>query len=107
MRGQMAIWTINSFAEFFMQIYGKYKPSYEAVTARVRIDREDFCAQLCTVRGIKVYPSQANYFTCGVTGGMTSRQLAVKLLKKNILIKDLTSKINNGKQYIRIAVRSK
>ncbi len=35
----------------------------------------------------------------------TSRELAVYLLGKNILIKDLTEKIGNGRQYIRLAVR--
>lgn len=37
---------------------------------------------------------------------MTSKALTVKLLEKNIFIKDLTDKNGfNGKQYVRIAVR--
>ena len=36
---------------------------------------------------------------------MSSEALAGRLLKKNILIKDLTGKIHNGKHYIRLAVR--
>ena len=33
--------------------------------------------------------------------------LAAELLKDNILIKDLSGKIDNGKQYIRIAIRDR
>lgn len=32
--------------------------------------------------------------------------MAGALLEDNILIKDLTSKIHNGKQYIRLAIRT-
>ena len=35
-----------------------------------------------------------------------SEELAGKLLKKNVLIKDLTGKIKNGRHYIRIAIRT-
>lgn len=104
---QMAIWNINSYAEFFMQIYGKYQSSYKAAVSQIRRDRDEFYLQLCKVEHIKVYPSQANYFMCELTGNMTSRKLVAGMLKRNILIKDLTSKIDNGRQYIRIAVRTK
>lgn len=35
-----------------------------------------------------------------------SLEVAGALLEDNILIKDLTSKIHNGKQYIRLAIRT-
>ena len=50
--------------------------------------------------------SQANYFMCELRGGCSSAEPAGKLLKRNILIKDLTGKIRNGKQYIKIAIRT-
>ena len=54
---------------------------------------------------VKPIPSQANYIMCEVTNGILSSELAVYLLKRNVLIKDLSHKINNGRQYIRLAVR--
>ena len=37
--------------------------------------------------------------------GITGHELCCLLLKKDILIKDLTKKVGDGKQYIRLAVR--
>ena len=39
------------------------------------------------------------------TDKYTGRTLAEKLLSEDIFIKDLTSKINNGRNYVRFAVR--
>lgn len=44
---------------------------------------------------------------CEVTGGKSSRELACYLLQHDIFIKDLTPKIHNGREYIRLAVRRK
>lgn len=62
--------------------------------------------ELNQISGLKVIPSQANYVMCEVTGNMTSRELAVALLERNVFIKDLSSKVGNGKQYIRLAIRN-
>jgi histidinol-phosphate/aromatic aminotransferase/cobyric acid decarboxylase-like protein len=43
---------------------------------------------------------------CELKDGRESRKIAEELLEKNILIKDLTRKIGNGRQYIRLAVRT-
>ena len=43
---------------------------------------------------------------CELKNGEKSEILAGKLLKKNILIRDLTGAIQNGKQYIQITVRN-
>ena len=38
---------------------------------------------------------------------MTAKELMIKLFKNHyLLIKDLTSKLHDGKQYIRIAIRN-
>ena len=42
-----------------------------------------------------------------ITNGMTAKELMIKLFKNHyLLIKDLTSKFHDGKQYIRIAIRN-
>lgn len=44
---------------------------------------------------------------CEIINGMTSAEVTERLLlDDNILIKDLTEKIGNGRQYIRIAIKS-
>ena len=44
---------------------------------------------------------------CELVNGGKSEELAAELLEEQILIKDLTEKIANGRQYVRIAVRSR
>lgn len=101
----VAIWNINSFGEFFMQIYEKYQKDYAASLKKIKHARAVFEEALSHISGIKVIPSQANYVMCELNS-ITSRNLAVALLERNVFIKDLSSKIGNGKQYIRLAVRS-
>lgn len=100
------IWNINSFAEYYMQIEEKYKKDYTAAMARFREARSRFAQELSALPGLRVLPSQANYFMCELTGGVTATALTTALLQDNIFIKDLTSKVKEGTQFIRIAVRT-
>lgn len=102
----VSIWNINSFGEFYMQIAEKYKKDYAAALSLFRKERTRFKAELNKICGIRVVPTQANYFMVELTGKTTAKELTKKmLLVHNILIKDLSSKVG-GKQYIRIAICS-
>ena len=104
LRRSVSIWNINSFAEFFLQILGKYERSYVQAMDDFRIERERFVAELQTIDYLRVIPSEANYLLCEVLPPHTPRELAINLLKQhNILIKDCTSKCHAP--YIRLAVR--
>lgn len=107
LKKDVSIWNINSFAEFFMQIFEKYKSNYEEAMKKFKQVRMDYVKRLEDVEKLEVFPSQANYVMCRLTGQMTSRELAETLLDKyNILIKDLSTKTGfDGKSYIRLAVR--
>ena len=102
----VAIWNINSFGEFYMQIAEKYRSDYEAGLARFCRVRADFAAGLKTIPGLEVYPSQANYIMCRLTGSLTATELTVRLLEDyKILIKDLSGKKGLDGEFIRLAVR--
>lgn len=106
MKKDVAIWNINSFAEFYMQIYEKYQSVYKTALQAFYESRKRFIQKLSDISFLRVIPSQANYVLCEVQVPMTSKALTVKLLEKNILIKDLADKNGfGGKQYVRIAVR--
>ena len=107
LKKKVSIWNINSVGEFFVQILDKYRNDYQQALVLIREERNRFYRNLCKVKGLRVYPSSANYFMCELTNGKRSEALAAELLKDNILIKDLTGKIDNGKQYIRIAIRDR
>ena len=108
LKKEVAIWNINSFGEFYMQIYEKYHKDYNKACALFREERDWFYSELKQIPYLKVYPSHANYFLCKVIDRFTSHELALKLLKLNILIKDCGSKkAFDGGNYIRIAVRDR
>ena len=109
MKKEVAIWNINSFAEFYMQIFGKYEKDYTVACHRFIKERSIFFEELQSVSFLRVIPSQANYFLCEVTGKYTATELTQLLLQRyNILIKDCgTKSAFSGKQYIRIAIRDR
>lgn len=109
MKKDVAIWNINSFGEFYMQIFGKYEKDYQKACKRFIGERERFKNLLDGISYLRVIPSQANYFLCEITSKFTSKELTETLLcKYNILIKDCgTKKGFEGGNYVRIAVRGK
>ena len=105
LKKNVAIWNINSFAEFYMQIEEKYKKDYAAALVKIRAERARYLAELSAIEGIRVIPSQANYVMVEIVCDHTSKEITKRLLiEYNILIKDLSSKMG-GKQYLRLAVR--
>ena len=106
MKKDVAIWNINSFAEFYLQIYEKYAKDYVKAIEKFKQTRAAYIKDLQALSGLRVLPTQANYVLCEITCGVTSRKLAEDLLEENILIKDLSTKKGfDGKNYIRLAVR--
>lgn len=108
MKNQVSIWNINSFAEFFMQIYTKYEKDYQKACARFIEVRGEFLKKLCEIPFLHVMPTQANFVLCEVKAPYTANDLALLLLKNhNILVSACSAKkgiVPN--RYIRMAVRS-
>lgn len=107
MKKDIAIWNINSFAEYYLQIYGKYEKDYIAACHKFIAERERFYQDLQQIPFLHVMPSQANYFLCEVIDRFTSAELTEKLLTHNILISNCGRKRQMaGRNLIRIAIRS-
>lgn len=107
MKKDISIWNINSIAEFYMQIFGKYEQTYLKACHRFMEEREQFMQALSCIPFLRILPSQANYFMCEVKSPFTARTLTSQLLRKHsILIKDCSRKKGfEGKQFVRIAVK--
>ena len=105
----VSIWNLNSFAEFFMQIYTKHEADYIKAAEKFRKEREVFRQELKSVPFLRVFDSESNYFLCEVLPPYESYALAVRLLNEhNILIKDCsTKKVFAGRSYIRVAIRNR
>ena len=103
----VSIWNINSFAEFFMQVFSKYENDYDRACVQFVSERKRFAECLEKIPFLRVVPSQANYFLCEVLD-MRARELTERLLNSyDILIKDCSTKKGiEGKNYVRIAIRN-
>lgn len=105
----VSIWNINSFGEYYMQIFGKYAKDYVVACKEFIKERERFQKEMEKIPFIRVVPSQANYFMIEIIDRYTPEELSKLLLKRfNILIKSCNTKHGlENKNYIRIAVRCK
>ncbi len=104
MKKDAAIWNINSFAEFYMQIEEKYHKHYLLSLEKIKAERSRFQSELSIIKGLRAVPSQANYILVELDG-ISATELTKTLLEKyDIFIKDLSVKIKSG-QYVRLAVR--
>lgn len=106
---EVSIWNLNSFAEFFMQIYNKHEKDYLKACDKFLAERADFEKGLRTIPYLRVMPTQANYFLCEVLPPYTATEIVVYTLRQhNILTRDCSLKpgLDPNKQYMRIAVRN-
>ena len=108
MKKEVQIWNLNSFAEFFMQIYNKYEKDYKTACEKFIKERTHFEKQLRTISYLRVMPSQANYFLCEILPPRSANEVVLYMLKQhNILTRDCSNKPGlDGRQYMRIAVRN-
>lgn len=107
MKKDVAIWNINSFAEFYMQIEEKYKKDYQEALKKFRRERARFQKGLESINGVRVIPSQANFIMVELDETIDPRDLLkILLVKYRLLIKELTTK-TNGRNYLRLAVRKR
>ena len=104
-KSNVPIWNINSVAEFYLQIIGKYTAQYQESCAKLIQARNALLRDLQGITYLEPYESQANYIFCKVLD-KNALQLATDLCNKySILIKDCSGKASIEDQYIRVAVR--
>lgn len=108
MKKLVSIWNINSFAEFFMQIYTKYEKDYKRACLKFQQVRKEFEEGLSSIPFLHVMPTQANFFFCEVLPPYSSNEIVISMLKKhNILMSSCSAKkAIQPNKYMRIAVRT-
>jgi len=107
LKQDLSIWNINSFAEYFLQIIADYHDEYVAGLEKLKAERKRFSSLLSSIDGLHVIPSNADYLMVGIENGVTIDTLRKELFSRhNILIKDLTSKVPDGRQFMRLAIRN-
>lgn len=107
LKKNVSIWNINSFGEFFLQIFEKYRKDYSLALDGFYTARETYRKSLTEIPNIVVVPSQSNYFMIELLTG-NARELTANLLENNIFVKDLSKKdgISGNGEYLRVAVKT-
>jgi histidinol-phosphate/aromatic aminotransferase/cobyric acid decarboxylase-like protein/choline kinase len=109
LRAELPIWNVNSMAELFLQVVGKYRAAYLEACRELVDERARLQCGLVRVPFLRPLPSRGNYVLCEVSreGGATG--LARDLLAGGrFLVKDCTGKRGlEGAAYVRLAVRSR
>ena len=104
----VGIWNINSFGEFYLQIEEKYQNDYRRALALFKEERRRFLSDLKGFgKYLRVLPTQANYVMLELLQSVTAADFTRELfVGYGIFVKDLSSKITGGGQYLRVAVRN-
>jgi len=107
-KSNLTIWNINSIAEYYLQIFGKYENDYKRACYQFIEERNRFEQQLRQIPYLRVTPTQANYFLIEVTTRFTAYELMSRLLTDYaILIKVSDTKgSQEGMNLIRISLRN-
>lgn len=106
-KASLPIWNSNSIAEHFLEIILKHRRSLQASFDKTIADREDFSRALSALPFVhKVYPSAANFLLVELNHEAHAALLPAALLAEHsIYIRDISKKFDNGKFYLRLAVR--
>jgi histidinol-phosphate/aromatic aminotransferase/cobyric acid decarboxylase-like protein len=103
------LWNLSGLAEYFFRLYVRndFLRAYEKVRIPYIQASQQFFAKLAGIKGLKVYPSMANFVLVELNNGATSTDLTAKLLLKyGIYIRNCADKIGLDGQFVRIASRT-
>ena len=92
LNNNLPVWNINSFAEYFLQIFNIYKKDYKNACINIKDERDRFYNELRNIKELYVYPSEANYFMIELKKGNSFELAEFLLNNKKILIKVLNGK---------------
>ena len=103
------LWNISGLANYFFRVYSnpEFIEEYQIVRKKYIMNTQMFMSELATVKGIKVYPSKANFALIEISNGKTSFEFAMELLlKEGVYVRDCADKIGLNGQFIRVASRT-
>jgi histidinol-phosphate/aromatic aminotransferase/cobyric acid decarboxylase-like protein/choline kinase len=106
LKKDLTIWNINSFGEFFLQIYDKYNDDYNKALRKFYAERKNFTRKLSQIPNLHILPTQANFLMVELLNGLKAEVLCEKLLERNILIKNLNGKKGISGEWIRVAIKT-
>lgn len=104
------LWNVSGFTEYFFDLYSRkdFLKKYEKVRKKYILETKYFLEDFEQLKGIKVYPTKANFVLVELLNGMNSDEFVFKMLVKfGVYTRTCSDKIGLGDNFIRVASRSK
>ncbi|ABR49736.1 putative L-threonine-O-3-phosphate decarboxylase [Alkaliphilus metalliredigens QYMF] len=106
MTDTMIPWSVNTFASFFGEVLLNDKVYVEKTKSWLKHEKPRFMVKLKEIKGMKVYPSTANFVLIKLMDSSLSiDELKEKLLERYIMIRDCSNFQGLGEQFFRIAIK--
>lgn len=106
-RARLPVWNVSSPAEGFLQIVDDYHEEYVRACRAVAEERAVLGRSLTELGRGRALDSGANFVTFVLQGHVNSRDVAARMLRRGVLVKDLSDKQGVECQALRLAVRSR
>ncbi len=101
-------WSVNCFAQAAGIAVLNDKEHIAKTLDFINAERDFLHAGLSSIKGLKVYDSRANFLLFEIKDNtITSTKLWNGLAKKGVVIRDCSSFASLGKQFVRVAVRTR
>lgn len=100
-------WTVNSLAQVAGIHIVKNMKKVDELREKIEKEREFLFENFNKIKGIKPYPSRANFILLNIEAPFSSSDLTCRLAKKGILVRDCSNFQGLSNRFIRVAVRKR
>ncbi len=108
MKARLEPWSVNTVAQEVGKACLQDQQFIERSRTFLVCEREWLCSRLRALSGLHVFPSQANFLLAQLLRqDMTARDLADHLAQHQLLIRACDNFVGLGKQFFRVAVRTR
>jgi histidinol-phosphate/aromatic aminotransferase/cobyric acid decarboxylase-like protein len=107
LRAELPIWSINSFAQFFLENMSEYEARFNESCVQVREATQSLYRGLQSVPFVEPYPSHGNYVLCRTSPEHTGAEITARLFDEfHVLVNDCSGKNGLDSRFFRIASRT-
>lgn len=102
------LWNVSGLADYFFKIYSKeaFINAYDIVRKKYIMNTLMFLSELNGIKGIKVYPSKANFALLELKNTSSFDFTIDLLVNHGVYVRDCSDKIGLEGQFVRVASRS-
>ncbi len=102
------LWSVNVFAELAGKVMFSDKKFITDTLSLINSERHRIIQEFGKIKGIRLFPSQSNFFLCEITNKkITSDYIFSELIKKGILIRNCEDFPYLNNKFIRFCILSK